>query len=172
MSFLSSEVELCCFKLTFPDCGSPSFPESSTPPFVPFLIFSLSIRLFLSRSSLLIPFSPVGPLQQAAVSIFSLPREIPYSVSSTLSDLPITTFRNAHRRHPLLKTVATCSLMSGSYHAGNRRSALFQTPSFAGPAVTAFLHMSWAPSLSFSLIVSALRDTISQDPLHLWAALL
>lgn len=146
--------------------------SQNPPPFVPFLIFSSSIGLFLSHSSLSIPFSPVGPLQRAAVSIFSRPREIPYSVSSTLSDLVITTFRNADRRHPFLKTVATCSLRSGSYHAGNRQSALFQTPSFAGPAVPALLHIFWAPPLASSLIVSALTDTISQDPPHLWAALL
>ena len=51
---------------------------------------------------------------------FPLPGEIPYTISSTLSHLVITKFRNADRGHQLLTTVATCSLMSGSYLAGNR----------------------------------------------------
>lgn len=170
MSFLSSEAELCCFKPTSPSCGSPL--SQHPPPFVP-LPHLLLVHPPVPFTCFTIP--SVLPCRTSATGSpldFPLQREIPYTVSSTLSHLLITKFRNADRGQPLLTTVATCSLMSGSYHAGNRRSALFQTPSFPGPAFSALLHISWAPPLASSLLLPALTDTISQDPPHLWAALL
>lgn len=153
MSFLSSEAELCCFKPTSPSCGSPL--SQHPPPFVPLPHLLLvhppvPFTFFTIHSVLPCRTSATGsPLD------FPLPREIPYTVSSTISHLLITKFRNADRGHPLLKTVATCSLMSGSYHAGNRRSAISDQLSFKrhSPALPSQLSFTF-PGLRHWLLPS------------------
>jgi hypothetical protein len=85
-----------------------------------------------------------------------------------------TKFRDVYRLYPLAEINGYFQPNVHSRHAGNRQSAPIHTPSYSGPVITGLLHstFSWLSSLTSSLTFSALAEMISQNPRHLWAALL